>query len=266
VLKARLLSAVVLAPPALAAVWLGGYVFAALAMLAVGAMCWEWDAIVTGGFRRSGWVAVLACVVAVGLAVRRADLALVVVAAGAVAAAALAQPGRDGVRRRGWAAAGVLYPGLPSVALVWLRGLDLHGRSQLFWLLLMVWATDIGAYAAGRLLGGPLLAPRISPKKTWAGLLGGMVSAAAVAALASILGEGRSPTGRLMLTGAGLAVVAQGGDLLESWVKRRWGVKDASAIIPGHGGVLDRVDGLLAAGLVVALGVLATGSGFLNWQ
>ena len=122
-------------------------------------------------------------------------------------------------------------------------------------LLLAVWAIDITAYAFGRLIGGPLLAPAISPKKTWAGLLGGMVGAIAVG-----LFFGKylnvSDIQIIIPLCCVLAVIEQGGDLLESWVKRCWGVKDSSGLIPGHGGVMDRVDGLLAAGLVVAAGKL----------
>lgn len=258
-LGTRTLSALVLAPPALAAAWAGGTAFAVLAAIAAAIMCWEWHGMVRRGFGWSGRLAAgcsaLACLLAMALPL----WAVAVVAAGALASAVLA----DTAAARLWTAAGALYAGLPSVALVWLRG-GVAGREVLFWLLLTVWATDIGAYGFGRMIGGPLLAPAVSPKKTWAGLLGGMVSAAAVgAAFAAIAGTGDPP---MVAAGSALlAVVAQSGDLLESWVKRRWGVKDASNIIPGHGGVLDRVDGLLAAGAAVAAVTLATGAEVLSW-
>ena len=119
-----------------------------------------------------------------------------------------------------------------------------QGRDLVFWLLAVVWATDIGAYFAGRGIGGAKLAPAISPNKTWAGLIGGALAAALVGIIAArLLGSGAIP---LAVGGMALAVVAQGGDLLESWCKRRFGVKDSSHVIPGHGGILDRVDGLLA--------------------
>jgi len=149
--------------------------------------------------------------------------------------------------------------------LIWLRGDDPVGRDTLFWLLLLVWATDIGAYAAGRLIGGPLLLPVVSPKKTWAGLVGGVVSAGLVGLGVGLALSLPHPAWLAVASGV-LAVVAQAGDLMESWVKRRWGVKDSSNIIPGHGGLLDRVDGLLAAALAVALATLASGTAILQWQ
>src|SRR6185369_4750769 len=120
--------------------------------------------------------------------------------------------------------------------LIWLRDDGEQGRQLILWLMLTVWATDIGAFFAGRLIGGPLLAPRISPKKTWAGLIGAMVSAGIVGAVASAIDSQAPATVLLAAAGAILAIVAQAGDLGESWVKRRFGVKDASHIIPGHGG------------------------------
>ena len=260
-LGTRTLSALVLAPPALAAAWAGGYAFAVLVAIAAAIMCWEWHGMVRGGFGWPGRLAAGCSAAACVLAMTAPVWALVAVVAGALILAALAHTATE----RMWTAAGALYAGLPSVALVWLRSGGGAGREVLFWLLLTVWATDIGAYGFGRMIGGPLLAPAVSPKKTWAGLLGGMASAAGVgAAFAAIAGMG-DPA--LMAAGsAGLAVIAQGGDLLESWVKRRWGVKDASNIIPGHGGVLDRVDGLLAAGAAVAAVTLATGTEVLSWS
>ena len=246
--------------------WWGGYAFAALAALAAAIMCWEWHKMALGGFGWSGRAAALLCAGACLLAVSTPLAALVLVLAAAFVGAGLATDlGRGNVRARAWVWFGALYVGVPAVALVWLRGQGAFGRTTLLWLLLVVWATDIGAYACGRLIGGPLLAPKVSPKKTWAGLLGGMASAALVGLAAGW--EGATTAGFSLAVGSAvLAMVAQGGDLLESWVKRRWGVKDASNIIPGHGGVLDRVDGLLTAAGAVALGVLATGTEVLKWQ
>jgi phosphatidate cytidylyltransferase len=180
-----------------------------------------------------------------------------IVTAAAVAPLAQRLPGRSPL----WMLSGALYIGLPILSLVWLRE---QGRATLFWLLLVVWATDIGAYAAGRAIGGPKLLPRVSPAKTWAGLAGGAIAAAAVGAVSGLAGQA-SPVALAVLS-AGLAVVSQAGDLGESWVKRRFGVKDTSAIIPGHGGMLDRVDGLLAAAPVVALLCLLFGGGIEHWQ
>lgn len=246
-----------MAPPALLAIWWGGYAFAALVAVASAIMCWEWDRIVSGRFGNPGRIGAVVCALASVLAVTQSP-----VAAGCVMAASVVI---GLLNRNPWAIAGVLYVGLPSVALVWVRTVGDAGLETTLWLMLLVWATDIGAYAAGRMIGGPLLAPAISPKKTWAGLIGGVISAETVGAVAVVLMDLPHPP--LVIIGSGLlAVVAQGGDLLESWVKRYWGVKDSSAIIPGHGGMMDRVDGLLAAGLVVALASWAGGATVLYWQ
>lgn len=262
-LVTRILSALVMAPPALAAVWYGGYAFAALVVVAVAIMCWEWETIVTKRFGWPGRVSALGCVIAAALAVAVPQVAVLVVLVSAAAAALLAP--KPGDRPRLWAAVGPLYAGLPAVALIWLRGEAVIGRETLIWLMLLVWATDIGAYAAGRTIGGPLLLPVVSPKKTWAGLLGGVVSAGIVGLVTALVLALPHPMALAVGSGA-LAVVAQAGDLVESWVKRRWNVKDSSNIIPGHGGVLDRVDGLLAAGLAVAVASLASGTAVLHWS
>lgn len=261
-LKTRALSALVMAPPALLAAWAGGYAFAALIALAAALMGWEWHRMLNGGFTLSGRVAALGCAVASLLAVARPDIGLAMVALATLASAGLAGGDRSG---RAWAAFGALYAGLPSVALVWLRADVAAGNAVIWWLLLVVWSTDIGAYAFGRLIGGPKLLPVISPKKTWAGLVGGMISAG-IAALLVALAVGASVGLAVFAAGAVVAVVAQVGDLFESWIKRRCNVKDSSNIIPGHGGVLDRVDGLLTAALVVAALTLATGRTVLDWQ
>jgi len=164
-----------------------------------------------------------------------------------------------------WMAAGSLWVALPCVILLWLADSAGVGRPTLLWVFAVVWATDIGAYAAGRALGGPLLAPRWSPGKTWAGLGGGMVCAALAGwATAGVLGAATAVP--LVLTSAGLAIVEQFGDLAESVAKRRFGVKDASSLIPGHGGLLDRLDGLLAVIPVVALLTLIGGGSVLTWR
>jgi phosphatidate cytidylyltransferase len=144
------------------------------------------------------------------------------------------------------------------VALLWLRHQPAHGRETVLWIVACVWATDIGAYFVGRSAGGAKLAPSISPGKTWSGLLGGMAWAAlASAAMGYVFGLGE--TFQLAAIGAGLAVVDQIGDLVESAAKRRAGVKDSGTLIPGHGGLLDRIDGLMAVIVVVALVRLLVG-------
>jgi phosphatidate cytidylyltransferase len=156
--------------------------------------------------------------------------------------------GRDDQADGAWLGVGVAYVGAACLAFLWLRHDPANGLAIVFWLLAVVWSTDIGAYFAGRIIGGPKLAPSISPKKTWAGLGGGMLAATVAGLIAAKVG-GDEPL-RLGAASAALAIAAQAGDLFESSLKRRYGVKDSSALIPGHGGVLDRIDGLLAVALV----------------
>jgi phosphatidate cytidylyltransferase len=156
------------------------------------------------------------------------------------------------VQKPGWSfstlLAGLVYTALSVLGLGWLRSDPASGRPALLFLLALVWSSDVGAYAAGRLIGGPRLAPAISPGKTWSGAAGGLVATLVVGAIAAALWHG--PAGPAMLAAAVLGVAAQLGDLLESAVKRHFGVKDSGRLIPGHGGLLDRLDGLMAAALV----------------
>jgi phosphatidate cytidylyltransferase len=155
----------------------------------------------------------------------------------------------------------VLYALAAVVALLWLRHQPALGRETIVWIVLCIWATDTGAYVVGRAAGGAKLAPRISPSKTWSGLVGGMAWAA-VASAAVGYAFGLGETISLAMIGAGLAVVGQIGDLLESAAKRSAGMKDSGTLIPGHGGLLDRVDGLVAVLVAVALVRLAVGGGW----
>ena len=147
-----------------------------------------------------------------------------------------------------WTSLGVAYIAPAFLAFQWLRGQGDDGLWTVLWLVALVWGTDIGAYFAGRQFGGPKLLPAVSPKKTWAGLGGGMLAAAGVGLVAAELGGelAAGPGWVLALASAALAIVAQLGDLFESSLKRRFGVKDSSALIPGHGGLLDRIDGLIS--------------------
>ena len=153
----------------------------------------------------------------------------------------------DADTRQKWHWRGVVYITIAGASLLWLRYLTTyHGGWVVIWLLTVVWATDIGAFFAGSIIGGARLAPSISPGKTWAGLIGGAVLASLVGVLFAI--SSHMPTvGKLLWLSAATAVVSQGGDLLESYVKRLCGVKDSGSLIPGHGGVLDRVDGFVTA-------------------
>lgn len=148
-----------------------------------------------------------------------------------------------------WVISGVLYISFPCISLLLLRDME-NGLLIVLWLMLTVWATDIGAFAAGRTIGGPKLAPFISPNKTWAGLLGGMASAAILSFIfAQWIASPHSK--ELTIIGASLAVISQIGDFLESWIKRYFGVKDSGTTIPGHGGLLDRVDGIITVAPIV---------------
>lgn len=152
-----------------------------------------------------------------------------------------------------WQAGGVVYLGLPALCLVALRSFPdpAQGARIVVGMLFIVWASDTGALVFGGLIGGPRLAPRLSPGKTWAGTVGGSITAAAIyACYVALLG---GPMGEAALFAFAFSLVAHGGDLLESFVKRRFGLKDSGAAIPGHGGILDRIDSTLAASVVLAL-------------
>jgi len=163
-------------------------------------------------------------------------------------------------------AAGLGYIGLAGAALLWLRLVPPGGRADVLFLLVVVWAGDIGAYAVGRCFGGPRLAPRISPGKTWSGAVGGLLASVAAGLLAAYFLADAGILWRAAVAAGLLGVVAQAGDLLESYVKRRLEVKDSSHLIPGHGGLLDRLDALMAASLVAALLALTLGGGVVLWQ
>jgi len=160
-------------------------------------------------------------------------------------------------RRPAALALAVVYSIAALLALLWLRHQPAYGRETILWILACVWATDIGAYFIGSFAGGARLAPAISPSKTWSGLVGGMCFSAVVSAACGLVFDA-GETLMLAVTGLAIAVVAQGGDLLESSAKRRAGVKDSGNLIPGHGGVLDRIDGLIAALVFIAAIRLAT--------
>jgi len=152
-------------------------------------------------------------------------------------------------------ASGVFYAGLPALAIVFLRETE-NGILIVLWTLALVWATDIGAYFSGRAIGGPKLAPKFSPNKTWAGLIGGVLL---TAALSFYLHSYWGLPFLLVMLSIPLAVLAQLGDLFESWLKRKAGAKDSGTIFPGHGGVMDRLDGLIPVAPVVA-GIILFGS------
>lgn len=255
----------VLAPVPIAAVLLGSPWLALLTLSAAAVLAWEWSRLCRRG--RFGATGALLLTVVVGSvaasAVADARLAIAFAGLGAGLVFAAARAGDEGAA--GWTAIGVPWLALPLISCLWLARADSDGTATLLWILAIVWATDIGAYASGRLIGGPRLAPRWSPRKTWAGLIGGMVCAT-LAGGATALTLGISPPLALMAISAALAIVEQFGDLAESLAKRRFGVKDASDLIPGHGGLLDRLDGLLAVLPAVAVLTLIGGRSVLAWR
>ncbi len=275
-LRQRVLSALALAPLPIAAIWFDGPWLALLTALAAAVMAWEWARLCHRGRVARSAPSGAARALPIEVVLVAVVLAAVVIAAlggaGLAAAATLAgavfvfwaAPRTAGVKP-GWAALGVLWVGLPCVALLWLAHEPADGRVTLLWLFAVVWATDIGAYAIGRSLGGPRLAPRWSPGKTWSGFVGGVVCAA-LAGAGMAVAFGIASAAPLMLVSAGLAIVAQFGDLAELLAKRRFGVKDSSGLIPGHGGLLDRLDGLLAAIPAVVLLTLIGGHSVLAWR
>jgi phosphatidate cytidylyltransferase len=162
-------------------------------------------------------------------------------------------------------AGGLLYIAAGGASLLWLRADPSAGLSNVLFLLLLVWATDIGAYIAGRAIGGPKLAPSISPGKTWSGAAGGLAAGLAVAVAEAVVG-GVVPGWHGLLVAMLLSVASQCGDLAESAAKRHFGVKDSGSSIPGHGGLFDRLDGVLAAASLAALLAMAIGRGGDLWR
>ena len=264
-LRLRILSALVLAPLPIIAIWFGEPFLSILTFAAAVVMAWEWGRLCSGG---STGRAASVLIGAVAIALLAASLSgfaagALLAGVGSIVVWRIALHDRAGAAL--WLAAGSLWVALPCIILLWLVQSGSGGRGTLLWIFAVVWATDIGAYAVGRQLGGPLLAPRWSPRKTWAGLVGGVLCAA-LAGWATAGALGTTAALPLVLVSAGLAIVEQFGDLAESVAKRRFGVKDASSLIPGHGGLLDRLDGLLAVIPAVALLTLFGGGSVLTWR
>jgi phosphatidate cytidylyltransferase len=251
----RVASGIALAVIAFLDIWAGGAWAAGFIGLILAAMLWEYHRMVTGdgGLAAPGFlVAAVAGVVAVvATAGWGATAGIAVLLTGALAVAVAGQ------RWSGWLVAGYLYMGLAMGALLVLRAKEPEGVWLIFWLVLVVVAADVGAYFVGRSVGGPKLWVRVSPGKTWSGAVGGL-AAAGIAGVAFGLAVGWNPAWIGVLS-LGIAIFSQLGDLLESGVKRRFGVKDASALIPGHGGVMDRLDGVMGGvwffGVMDALGL-----------
>jgi len=251
----RLASAIVMAVLAILAVVAGGWPFVMFWTAAAVGVFWEWSTVVTAGasVRAAG-------IAALGLAAAAAGVGQLYVALAALAAGSAGVAGASAPRHRAWGAAGVAYAGVAVVAPVVLRRDPDFGLIAILFLFAVVWSTDVLGYFVGRAIGGPRLAPIVSPNKTWSGACGGAVGAVAAGAAVALA------SGAIALVPAAavaflLSVASQAGDLFESGVKRRFGVKDTSHVIPGHGGLMDRLDGFIAASGVAALiGIMHSGA------
>ncbi len=268
----RILSAIVLAPLAIAAAYAGSWVFALFWTMAALIVLWEWIKLVAG----AGHVLMFSsCAAAIAVAAlarfrERPIAALLIVGLGILASVIFAPQAR-----RTWIASGVAYAGAMLLAPLYLRFDPNYGAQAVLLLFAIVWTTDVLGYFGGRAIGGPKLCPAISPKKTWsgaiAGVLGGMAAALAMAHIFVTFEFGTFHPAAWVTLGLLLSIVAQAGDLLESWIKRRFGAKDASQLIPGHGGLMDRLDGFWAAavvGCVIGIargGILNPSAGLLLW-
>jgi len=224
-----------------------------------GSLCvhWEWQRLIGAPlpwFRLFGGGLAL-CAAAILYAMGQAELALLLLPLAAAFCAWAA-----GVGFRLWAATGVFYAGGLLLAMLTLRHAPFFGSCAIGWLFAVVWGTDVCAYFGGRLIGGPKLAPAISPGKTWSGFWSGVVCGAGFGALAAHFWPNvDAPLLPLFLLGLVAGALAQGGDLFESWIKRRFNLKDSSRLIPGHGGFMDRLDGFIAAAIFAALFGLSRG-------
>lgn len=250
-LQQRIVSAVILAAVVLAVTWLGGLPFRLLAALIGALMFYEWLSMAgSGPAPRDRMVAAL--FLAVTLVALLSGAPVVAEVAGLAVGVAVVHilERLSGAGR--WTAPGLAYAGLSAIALAALRDGDHAGLIAILFLFAVVWATDILAYFVGRAVGGPKLAPAISPGKTWSGAVGGAVGGL-LAGIGVGVAASLSAPATLALVALGLSIVSQVGDLFESWVKRRHGVKDSSNLIPGHGGVMDRVDGLVVAAFALFL-------------
>ena len=274
-LTLRVASAAVLAPITLAVTYVGGWIFFVLCAIAAGGILWEWVSLASHRadprVLAPGWAALLGALALIGLNMPVGGWAAVAI--GAVVAglviAFLPRPA-DEASSAVWAGGGVVYAGALLIAPAMLRSDPQWGLAALLFLFANVWATDIFAYFCGRAIGGPLLWPRVSPKKTWSGAVGGLAGGVA-ASVAVAYASGIGKLGIVGVMACVLSVLAQAGDLFESAVKRRFGAKDASHLIPGHGGLMDRLDGFLVAAIAALLigmahqGIAAPARGLLLW-
>ncbi len=244
-LQLRIISGIILAVVVLAATWYGGLAFSLLSALIGLLIYYEWSTITRLASEQPvanavGWIGQAAIAVAVVSGTVGYSLILLLL----FFAIAVGFVVMGGVSR--WFPAGIVYAGLTGIALANIRGGDASGLHAMLFVFAVVWATDILAYFIGRAIGGPKLAPRISPGKTWSGAIGGAVCAVIAGVLVAYAAF-PDAIALAAFVALVLSVCSQSGDLFESFIKRRFGVKDSSRLIPGHGGVMDRVDGLIFA-------------------
>lgn len=269
-LRLRIYSALVLIALSLLLAYRGPQSFAVLIIFMTALMSWEWGRVVRGkGLDLIACLQVASIALAGVLTLHFLPRVAFVVILAATLAAFQVHRWLELRSDPWWTAAGVYYVGFPAIALIAIRTDPQYGFAAILYLFLVVWSTDTGAYFAGRMIGGPKLAPAISPNKTWAGLIGGAAAAFAAGAAFGVWFRETS-VAALALLGLGLALISQLGDLGESALKRAFGVKNSSGVIPGHGGVLDRLDGLvfaaLGAGLIAIIAdPLNPGRALLVW-
>jgi phosphatidate cytidylyltransferase len=269
-LALRSKSGLILAILSVALTYAGPWAFAALILAFATLISWEWGRVVRGRSADSIFAVQIGAIIAAGiLTFRNYPASAVGMIMGATWASFWIHKKSRLASDPWWSAAGVYYAGFPAIALIAIRQDPDYGFYAILYLFLVVWSADTGAFFTGRLMGGPKLAPSISPNKTWSGLIGGAIAAGCVGSLFALWLE---CTSVLILTAlsVALAIVSQGGDLGESFIKRAFGVKHSSGLIPGHGGVLDRLDGLvfaaIGAGLVaVVADPLKPGRALLIW-
>jgi phosphatidate cytidylyltransferase len=264
----RVVSGLVLAAVALASVWRGGVIFALAWFAAALAVGLEWQNLIGASRPRLRFLIVAAALATTAYFAAQRELAAAcgVLGLGGLALALAAGPGR-----RLWAFGGLVYAGSLIVSVNAIYAAPGFGPRAIFWLFATVWGADVFAYFGGRLIGGPKLWPQVSPSKTWSGTLSGVFAGALIGAVIGVQGlDGARFAAPIFALGLVAALVSQAGDIFESIVKRRFGVKDSSALIPGHGGFMDRLDGFVAAAAFTAVvaalhGLPSAAPGLFDW-
>jgi len=265
-LRLRVASAAVLAPVVVAITIVGGWIFFAVCTVAAGGILWEWTSLAAGRadarILTPGWVALLLAGAFIGLGLPYASFGMIAIGAALAGLVVVALPPDEAAPSAAvWAAAGVVYAGAGLLGPALLRSDPEWGLTALLFLFATVWITDIFAYFCGHVIGGSRLWPTLSPNKTWSGAVGGLIGGVA-AGITVAYASGVAKLGMIGVMAVLLSILAQAGDLLESAVKRRFGAKDTGWLIPGHGGLMDRLDGfLVAAFAALIIGMLRQGTG-----